>query len=45
MSVPVSVPANNTYELRRSSIEDMWKKYAEDELRHIGLKVKKIMYY
>lgn len=40
MSVPVSVHANKPYELTRSSLEEMWKEYAEHELQRIGLKVK-----
>ena len=31
MSVPVSVPPDQGYELTRSSLEKMWKKYAEDK--------------
>jgi hypothetical protein len=39
MIVPVSVPANKPYELTRSSLEEMWKMYA-DKLEGTGLKVK-----
>jgi hypothetical protein len=44
MSVPVSLPANSSYELTRSSLEKMWKNYSELELKKIGLEVKQILY-
>jgi len=40
MIVPVSVWANESYELTRSSLEQMWEIYAENELPAIGLEVK-----
>jgi len=40
MIVSVSVPDNKSYQLTSSRLEKMWDKYAEDELRGTGLKVK-----
>jgi hypothetical protein len=40
MTVAVSVPPGDAYELTRTHLKDMWDKYAQEELESLNLQVK-----